>query len=191
MSLQFLIDSFKDCPIIDKNGYKYFVHPLTDGAIPIDPSLLIMASHELLHLIRSKVNLDDVDYILAPEAMGLPIATTLGNRTGKPWLVIRKRKYGLDGELEVHQKTGYSESKMYINGVRPGNCVIIIDDVVSTGGTISAIGDILKVNNINLLGSFALFEKNSATKSNNDIHSLVNIITDKSGIREVTLSSQN
>ena len=190
MSLQFLIDSFKECPIVDKNGYKYFVHPLTDGAIPIDPSLLIMATHELLHLIRSKVNLDDVDYILAPEAMGLPIATTLGNRTGKPWLVIRKRKYGLTRELEIHQKTGYSESKMYINGVRPNSRVIIIDDVVSTGGTISAISDVLKANGINLLGSFTLFEKNSATESNDGIHSLVNIITDKSGIREVKLSKR-
>ena len=52
-----------------------------------------------------------------------------------PFSIIRKRPYGLDGEIEIVETTGYSTTKMYIKGVKPGMKVTIVDDVVSTGGT--------------------------------------------------------
>jgi adenine phosphoribosyltransferase len=53
--------------------------------------------------------------------------------------VMRKREYKLDGEVAVHQTTGYSKGELYLNGVYPGDRVVIIDDVVSTGGTMRAL----------------------------------------------------
>ena len=49
----------------------------------------------------------DVDKIVAVEAMGIHLATALSLATDIPFVVIRKREYGLEGECEVYQKTGY------------------------------------------------------------------------------------
>ena len=66
------------------------------------------------------------DLILAPEAMALPVTTLVADNLNIPWAVIRKRQYNLLGEIHLFQKTGYSHNDMYINGVKPGNNVIII-----------------------------------------------------------------
>ena len=44
----------------------------------------------------------------------------------------------------MHQTTGYSEKELYINGLKRGDRVIVLDDVVSTGGTLRAIVKALK-----------------------------------------------
>lgn len=128
-----LVESFEKCPVVDRNGYPYFVHPLTDGVPRMDPEML----REVLDWIKSVGNLD-CDLILLPEAMGIPLGVPLSLELGIPYAVIRKKSYGLEGEIPVDQYTGYSSSVMNINDVHRGDRVVLIDDVVSTGGTLVA-----------------------------------------------------
>jgi len=51
---------------------------------------------------------------------------------------MRKRSYNLEGEIPVYQETGYSKGNLYLNGIKKGDKVIIVDDVISTGGTMVA-----------------------------------------------------
>jgi len=194
MNLQFLIDSIKESPIINKNGYNYFVHALTDGALPIDPEILFKTARRLQELIERDVTHSNLDFIIAPEAMALPIATVVSTLMDRPYVVARKRKYGLPGELEVHQQTGYSESTMYINSIKPGRNVIIIDDVVSTGGTISVIVDTLESNHINVIGSYTIIEKDGAAERLRDqgynVKSLVNVIMGTNSIETILVSNK-
>ncbi len=125
--------SFLEGPVVDMGGYPYFVAPLSDGAPRIDKALL----DEVIDGIIEVSDLD-CDVILAPEAMGIPLATGLTLRTAIPFLVIRKKSYGLPGEIRISSRTGYSESSMFVNGVSPGDRVAIVDDVVDTGGTLRA-----------------------------------------------------
>jgi adenine phosphoribosyltransferase len=59
--------------------------------------------------------------------------------TDIPLVVIRKREYGLEGEVSLAKSTGYSESEMYINDVAAGDRILLLDDLISTGGTMRAI----------------------------------------------------
>jgi len=70
--------------------------------------------------------------------MGIPIGIALSQITDIPLVIIRKRKYGLPGEVELSQVTGYSRSQLFLNGVKQGDRVIVVDDVISTGGTLLA-----------------------------------------------------
>ncbi|PSP29370.1 adenine phosphoribosyltransferase, partial [Halobacteriales archaeon QH_2_65_14] len=130
-----LRESLLEAPIIEKEGYHYFVHPISDGVPMLEPELM----REIVIRIIRKADLEDVDKIIAPEAMGIHISTAVSLMTDIPLVVVRKRGYGLDGEVSISQVTGYSESEMYINDVTEGDRVLVLDDVLSTGGTLFAL----------------------------------------------------
>ena len=62
--------------------------------------------------------------------MGLPLTAPLSIRTGIPMVIARKRSYGLEGEVEVSQETGYSKGSIYLNDIKEGERIVIIDDVL-------------------------------------------------------------
>ena len=90
------------------------------------------------------VNWSKVDLIVSVEAMGLPLLAAVGDATGKPTVVIRKRSYGMEGEVRVDVSTGYSESTAYINDISPGERILVVDDVISTGGTLEPLLEALE-----------------------------------------------
>ncbi|MEC7097908.1 MAG: hypoxanthine/guanine phosphoribosyltransferase [Candidatus Thermoplasmatota archaeon] len=135
--MQRLSASLESAPIVWKDGYPYFVHPVTDGVPRLEGEVL----SAIVHLIGERVAWDDVDLILGIEAMGLPLTAPLSVQHDRPLVVARKRAYGLEGEVVVDQSTGYSKGAMYLNDVRPGERVLIVDDVLSTGGTLRAVID--------------------------------------------------
>lgn len=130
--------SLHEAPVIDKDGYEYLVHPISNGVPMLDPALL----REVIVEIMQRADLD-VDKIVAPEAMGIHLATALSLQTDIPLVVIRKRSYGLPDEVALHKSTGYSESEMYINDIDADDRVLIVDDLLSTGGTLAAICETL------------------------------------------------
>jgi len=126
--------SLEKSPIVKIGSYDYFVHPITDGIPQMDPLVLV----EVLDAIK-EVGDFHCDVIVAPEAMGIPLAVPLSLELGIPYNVVRKKRYGLPGEVSITQLTGYSKSEMYINGIRKGEKVVVVDDVISTGGTLRAV----------------------------------------------------
>ena len=117
--------------------------------------------------------------IVTAETLGLPIATSVSLKLGIPYTVVRKRKYGLPGEVDISQRTGYSKNSMYINGVKKGDMVVVIDDVLSTGGTMKAMLDAL-INRIGctVVDAAVVFGKNFMSSDE---------IFDEFGIRVKTL----
>ncbi len=88
---------------------------------------------------------EGIDFIAGIEARGFILASALAARTGKGFIPIRKkgklpsktfsRSYGLEygeDELEIHQ-----------DAFMAGSRILLIDDVLATGGTISAALDLI------------------------------------------------
>ena len=130
--MRVLEESLKGAPIIWKGDYPYFIHPISDGIPRMDPEVLKAVST----LIVESTDWEGVDLIVSVEAMGLPLLAAVGEATGIPTVVIRKRSYGMVGEVAVDVSTGYSSSTIYINDIAPGERIVIVDDVISTGGTL-------------------------------------------------------
>ena len=130
--LTVLQDSLRGAPIIWKGEYPYFIHPISDG-IPRMEAEVLRATRDL---IVSMVDWSQIDLIVSVEAMGLPLLAAVGEATGKPTVVIRKRSYGMEGEVRVDVSTGYSSSTAYINDISSGERILGVDDVISTGGTL-------------------------------------------------------
>ena len=105
-----LEESLKGAPIIWKGDYPYFIHPISDGIPRMDPEVLKAVST----LIVESTDWEGVDIIVSVEAMGLPLLAAVGEATGIPTVVIRKRSYGMEGEVAVDVSTGYSLSLIHI-----------------------------------------------------------------------------
>lgn len=154
--LENLKKSLIESPIVKKGDYNYFVHPITDGIPLTEPELL-----EEVAEATSRIISFPLDKIVCVEAMGIHLATALSIKTRIPFVVVRKRRYNLDGEVAVHQMTGYSEGELYINGLTKGDRVMLIDDVVSTGGTMTAVLKALQNMGLEVVDVVAVIEKGS------------------------------
>jgi len=152
--LDMLKKTLIESPIVKKGQYNYFIHPITDGIMLVEPDLLREVSEAI-----TKVADLNVDKIVCMEAMGIHIATALSLETGIPFVVIRKRCYNLDDEIAVHQVTGYSECELYMNGIRKGDRILLIDDVLSTGGTMIAVLNALKSSEVDIADIVVVVEK--------------------------------
>ena len=81
-----------------------------------------------------------IDAIAAAEARGFLFAAPLALSLRVPLVPLRKpgklpyRTYSLKYDLEY----GQAELHMHIDGIKPGQRVLMIDDVLATGGTMAA-----------------------------------------------------
>lgn len=155
-----MLERVRNCietsPVKIINGYRYIINPLIDGVSFLDPRTMKEITDEM-----ERIGNFDCDVILAPEAMGIPFGTLISEHTGVPMSVIRKKSYGLPGEMEIAVATGYSTSRQYINGVTKGMRVTIVDDVVSTGGTLHALVDGLRAIGAEIVDVVIAMDKSS------------------------------
>jgi adenine phosphoribosyltransferase len=173
--MNLLKKSLLESPIVKKKGYDYVIAPITDGIPEIEPELL----REVINEMKKWVN-KDIDKIVTIEAMGIPLAAGLSLEIGIPFTIIRKREYGLPNEISVQQVTGYSKSKLYINGIKKGEKVVLVDDVLSTGGTLKAVLSAFQKMGVILKGVFIAIDKGDCARSisrefNINIKTLVNL----------------
>ena len=159
-ALQRLRTSLANAPVIWKGDYPYFIHPITDGVPRLDPEVLAAVTE----LCQQAIEWSTIDLILGIEAMGLPLTAPLSIRTGVPLVVDRKRSYGLEGEVVIDQATGYSKQPMYLNDIAPGERIAIVDDVLSTGGTLRAVIEGVKATGATIAHILVVVEKGPGLK---------------------------
>ena len=184
MILKKLVESLENAPVIMKGDYPYFIHPLTDGVPELDPDIV----REVVSGIIRIADLD-VDKIVTVEAMGIPIAVGLSLAVNLPIVVVRKRPYNMPNEIVVDQETGYSKGKLYINGIEKGDRVILVDDVISTGGTAMATLKALEKAGAEVRDFVAVIEKGEGAEKlrrmGMEVKSLVKIEVSAEGVRVV------
>jgi adenine phosphoribosyltransferase len=98
------------------------------------------AFREAVELLRQHYTGRKVDALAAAEARGFLFAAPLALLMEKPLIPLRKpgklpyRTHALQYDLEY----GSAELHMHIDGVAKGAQVLLIDDVLATGGTMAA-----------------------------------------------------
>ncbi len=112
-----------------REEYLYILNPYTEH--------YRVSKAEVYEWIAEKIDEatpNDIDKIVVPECFGIPIAQLVASRKGKPLAIIRKRPLK-PGDRGFKYSSGYETGYYYIYGVEAGDRVLIIDDAISTGGT--------------------------------------------------------
>jgi len=136
-------------------SYRYIVNPLSSGTPEIHPEVLWGCAFEMARAVDVK----RANKIVTPEAMGIHLAAAMSMVTDLPFVVARKVSYGLPGEIEVVKKTAYAESRLYVNYVQPGDRVIVVDSIIATGGTISALVRALEERGVEVVDVVTVIER--------------------------------
>ena len=144
--------------VTDRHGYPYIVHPLMDGVPRVQPALL----QAWVDWAAAQPIVKQATVLLAPEAMALPLVAPLSLATGLPYVVARKRVYNRPGEKPVAAKTGYGMSSLYVNDVHAGDKVLVVDDVLSTGGTLHGILEAVKACKAKPVGALIFMDKGTS-----------------------------
>ena len=108
--------------------------------------------------------LPEVDVLVTPEAKAVPLAHALSVRTGLPYVVARKTKkpymVGAVRKTVISITTGKPQD-LFLDGTDlpklEGRRVAIIDDVVSTGGTLRALSELLEEVGAKVVATMAVF----------------------------------
>jgi adenine phosphoribosyltransferase len=94
------------------------------------------AIDKMVHFAQDK----DIDIIVGPEARGFVVGCPVAYAMGKGFVPVRKAGKLPREVLEVDYGLEYGKDSLNIHkgSIRPGQRVLITDDLLATGGTIEA-----------------------------------------------------
>ena len=105
----------------------------------------ILQDADGLHLAIDKIQecLDglDFDVVVGPESSGFIFGVPVAYNLHKPFVPVRKKgKLPCETvQMEYDLEYGSAVIEMHKDSIKPGQKVVIIDDLIATGGTIEAI----------------------------------------------------
>ena len=104
----------------------------------------VLQSAEGLHLaidtMQDKVKDLDYDVVVGPESRGFIFGTPIAYNNNKPFVLIRKKgKLPCETvEMTYDLEYGTATIEMHKDSIAPGQKVLIVDDLIATGGTTEA-----------------------------------------------------
>jgi adenine phosphoribosyltransferase len=125
-----------------------------------DTELTESCARSLAHL------LEDIEYdlLVTPEAKSIPLAHALSMVTQKPYIVLRKAYKPYMGEALQTQTLSITTGKtqdLFLDekdlGLTSGRRVVLLDDVISTGSTLSGMRELMKLAGGQIVAEAAIF----------------------------------
>ncbi len=147
------------CPLNDKLCIAAFV-------IFGDVELTVAAARELLKIAP------DFDYMAAPEAKAIPLVHEMARQSGRnTYFLVRKApKLYMNGVFEAEDRsiTTKGAQKLYMDGAdarkMAGKRILILDDVISTGGSLRAVESLVRQAGGIVAGRMAILAEGDAAK---------------------------
>ena len=146
MSIETIKAALRSVPDFPKKGINF---------IDITPVLQDFAAFsEVVELLAERYSDMNVDYVTGIESRGFIFAAPLALRLGCGFVPIRKAgKLPFCTIAETYElEYGSATIEIHEDAVTPGSKVLIVDDLLATGGTVSAAARLLEKLNAEIVG---------------------------------------
>ena len=147
--------AFDDKPLLPFGKYNFLVNPLTEQ-IPATTAELLRATSEWLVDVG---DFQKANKIAGEEDKGAILVAATALQTGLPFGMARWYPAGLDGQIGVNFEMEYASGQLFLNGIEKGDQVIIVDDMISTGGTMLALIEAIEKANATIVDIICVAEK--------------------------------
>lgn len=150
-----IIEALDNQRLVVVNGKNFLVNPLTEQVPFTSAELLRDACEEL----AKRVDINSTTKLVTEEDKGAIFLAGVSLLTGLPFGMARWQPNGLANQIKQSFKMEYSAGNLYLNGIEPGDKVTIIDDLVSTGGTLIALIKTIEKIGAEIVGIICIAEK--------------------------------
>lgn len=138
--------------------YDFKLYPFGERGTYIEPALIGEITDSLAGAISS--HFPSYDYLVSPEPGGHTWGMLASYRLGKPVNILRlSTELYEEYTVRVRRETAYNENYIYFEGFKPGDRVLLLDDVISSGATIRSIADQMRLMDVKLIGVQAILAK--------------------------------
>jgi adenine phosphoribosyltransferase len=145
-----LDDAIRKVPDFPKKGILFY--DIT--SVLTNPDAFRYCLDSMVRLYRG----DGLDAVAAIESRGFLFAAPLCDRLGLPLVLVRK-KGKLPGKTlskKYELEYGEAEIEMHVSDIPRGGRVLIVDDLIATGGTVKAVAELLVEGGATPAGVFAV-----------------------------------
>ena len=147
--------AFDDQPLIPFGEYQFLLNPLTEQ-IPATSSELLQAATAWLMEVG---NFQAATKIAGEEDKGAILVASTSLASGLPFGMARWYPAGLEGQVGVDFEMEYASGSLYLNGIERDDQVIIVDDMISTGGTMLAMIEAVRKADADIVDIVCVAEK--------------------------------
>lgn len=138
MNLDLLDKAIRRVPDFPKKGILFY--DIT--GVLVNPDALKFCIDQMIELYKDK----NFDVIAGVESRGFVFAAPLAEKLGLPLILIRK-KGKLPGETyscSYSLEYGSAEIEVHKADIKAGQKILVIDDLIATGGTLAAAKDVIQ-----------------------------------------------
>ena len=114
------------------------------------------ATQDLIDLLSAK-EIEEADYILGVESRGFILASAMAVMLNKGFVMARKPGKLPPPVAKIDYETEYSTDSIEISPIEKGKKVIIVDDVLATGGTLKAVNRLVEQMGVEVLTNLVIF----------------------------------
>ena len=138
-------------PDFPKPGIEFYdLSPLFVDQIP--------ALIDALKASMPQAALDEVECFVAIEARGFILASLLAQYLGKGVLLVRKKGKLPPPTVSAGYSKEYGDDQLEMSGLISNKKVILVDDVLATGGTLNAVKELAEKCGHHVLGASILLD---------------------------------
>ena len=147
--------------VLGKGGrvFEFFPTSITDNIPPLHPdvsrAICLLSRFHLESPHKATLGVGEED-------RGAMIISDLLLNLNLPRTLARWTPTGAPGEVQVPLANEYiqeGDTRIFLNGVRPHDRVLMVDDLISTGGTLVALIEAVRVTGASILEVFTIGEK--------------------------------
>ncbi|XP_072492435.1 adenine phosphoribosyltransferase isoform X1 [Notamacropus eugenii] len=156
--LQLVARGVRSFPDFPKPGILFRdISPLLKDPDAFRASIELLADH-LKEKHKTKI-----DYIVGLDARGFLFGPSLAQKLGIGFVLIRKRGKLPGPTISTSYSLEYGEAELEIqkDAIEPGQKVVIVDDLMATGGTMGAACKLMQSLKANVLEALTLVELTS------------------------------
>jgi len=150
-----VVSAFHNQKLVWVKDRNFLVNPLTDHY----PTTTYEILDDVVKSLEKLTDFSKANKLIGEEDRGGFLVAVMAYYLKKPFGMVKWNPNGLNDGVSVDFRNAYTEGKMYLSGVEKGDKVILIEDMVDSGGSIIGMIELCKKAEVELIDILVVAEK--------------------------------